>query len=683
MKKFFPFLILCLLPGVAAWTQNLSLTYPDDFADGWSQYVGQTVTFKNRFYLGGYTDNGSQYTGAALFTGMRRTPSDVATPGTPAYTEAEAASNALWDNRVQLTFADGHTFYFLLTRIGSYVDGLTATVTGERQIEVARTADVPWQPDRPTARPDLGNADLVVCASNLAAFSPFLDAFKSDNAPDTREEADLKTAKVVAALLNMDADIYAFCELQDTSATVNFIADRLNAALDTPGRYAGLDDGIKPMQIGAGRTGYVYRTDRVKPTGTLGRPDAGDYVYGRHQYVQHFEQLDNGARFALSINHFKAKTAGSDPVRVENMQNLINYLRSAPSLDDDVLVMGDLNTYSREEPLVMLADEGYTDLLAQYDPEGFSYVYQNAVGNMDHAWASASLTTQVTGAAVYQINAEESHHYKLGGDLVTTDMYGYSDHNPVLVGLKLAPETEQPCEDIDFSEPFASSLGAFTPVNVAGGNDWYCDSEWHYAVMNGHSQGGDNEDWLVSPAFDLRDKGTATLAFEHAINYADKSRLEQEHTLWVTDAYTGDPATTTWTQVDIPRYPAGSNWTFVSTRLDLPTAFAGKEAVQFAFKYLCRDGEASAWEIKNLTFQAACGGDSGLEAPAPQPICYTRGRTVHLEGLPAGAEVRMHDLLGRPLATLHADGTHAAWTAPAPGVYLLTAAGRTYRVAVE
>ena len=197
MKKSISLFIFSLLPW-AAWAQSISLTYPDDFADGWSQYVGQTVTFKNRFYLGGYTDNGSQYTGAALFTGMRRTPSDVATPGTPAYTEAEAASNALWDNRVQLTFADGHTFYFLLTRIGSYVDGLTATVTGERHIEVARTADVPWQQNRPTARPDLGNADLVVCASNLAAFSPFLDAFKSDNAPDTREEADLKTAKVAS-----------------------------------------------------------------------------------------------------------------------------------------------------------------------------------------------------------------------------------------------------------------------------------------------------------------------------------------------------------------------------------------------------------------------------------------------------------------------------------------------------
>ena len=683
MKKILFLLILCLLPGVAAWAQSVSLTYPDDFADGWSQYVGQTVTFENRFYLGGFTSADGYYTGDALLTAMRRTPSDVATPGTPAYTEAEAVSDALWDSRVQLTFGDGHLNYYLLTRVGSYVDGLTATVKGERHIEVARTDDVPWQQNRPTARPDLGDADLVVCASNLAAFSPFLDAFKSDNAPDTREEADLKTAKVVAALQTMDADIYAFCELQDTNTVVNFLADRLNEACGQPGRYAGLDDGVKPMQIGAGRTGYVYRTDRVRPVGTLGRPDASNPVYGRHQYVQQFEQTDNGARFALSINHFKAKTANSDPQRVENMQNLINYLRSAPSLDDDVLVMGDLNTYTHETPLVMLADEGYTDLLATYNPEGFSYVYQNEVGNMDHAWASASLAPQVTGAAVFQINAEESHHYKLGGDVVTDDMYGYSDHNPVLVGLRLAPEAEQACEDIDFAESFASSLGAFTPVNVAGGNDWYCDTKWHYAVMNGHSQGGDNEDWLVSPAFDLRGKGTPTLAFAHAINYADKSRLEQEHTLWVTDAYTGDPTTTQWTQVDIPDYPTGSNWTFVNTSLDLPAAFAGKENVQFAFKYLCEDGAASAWEIKNLTFQAACGGDSGLEAPAPQPICYTRGRTVHLEGLPAGAEVRLHDLLGRPLATLHADGTHAAWTAPAPGVYLLTAAGRTYRVAVE
>ena len=88
MKKSISLFIFSLLPW-AAWAQSISLTYPDDFADGWSQYVGQTVKFENRFYLGGFTSADGYYTGAVLFTGMRRTPSDVATPGTPAYTEAE------------------------------------------------------------------------------------------------------------------------------------------------------------------------------------------------------------------------------------------------------------------------------------------------------------------------------------------------------------------------------------------------------------------------------------------------------------------------------------------------------------------------------------------------------------------------------------------------------------------
>ncbi len=685
MKKFLMIICCgCLLTFMSV--AQVSVTYPDDFAEGWDKYVGKTVTFENRFYLGGFNSADGYYTDMALFTDMRREPMDVATPGTTAYDEAEAASDALWNDQVHLTFDDGSNYMYLLERIGSYVDGLTARVEGECRIRMSSYADVDWQPGRPTQRPDLGEAELVVCASNLQAFSPFLDAFKSDGAPQTQEEADLKTAKVLAALRNMDADIYAFCELQDTSTVVNFIADRLNEAYGQPGLYAAVDDGVKPAQIGAGRTGYVYRTTKVKPVGTLGRPDAGDYVYGRHQYVLQFEQLSNGGRFAFSINHFKAKSGADngDARREENMRNLINYLNTAPSLDDDVLVMGDLNAYAKEKPLLMLEDEGYTNLLAEYNPEGFSYVYQNKVGNMDHALISTSLVSQVTGAAVYQINAEESHHYKIGGEMVSDDMYGYADHNPVLVGLNLEPESERACEDIDYSETFSSSLGAFTSVNVKGGNDWYCDSQYHYALMNGYKLGGDNEDWLVSPAFDLTGKTRATLAFQHAINYADIPNLKNNHTLWVTDAYTGDPTTTTWKQVTIPDYPAGNSWSWKNANLALPSEYEGKENVVFAFKYLCEDGKASAWEIKNLTFKAACAA-SGVESVllAEKPGVFVSGRNIYMYNLSSGTQVVLYDVTGRIMASVPVTEHTVELPVYTSGMYMLTVAGHSYKIMIR
>lgn len=684
MRKFLLSFVwlFCTLLWLPAQT---TVTYPDDFVNGWDAYIGKKVTFTNRFYLGGFNtetreDGKDYYTDIALLTQMRRTPTDIAAPGTPEYTEAEASSNSLWNNQVRLFFNNG---YYYLQRIGSYVENLTATVENTGILRVEHVDDVSWKPGRPTQRPELGNAEIVVCGANLEAFSPFIDEFKSDGAPQTQEEADLKTAKVIAALRSMDADIYAFCELQDNPTVVNFIAEQLNEAYATPGLYAGLNDGLASNQIGAGRTGFVYRTTTVKPVGEMGFPDPSNYVYSRHQYVQHFEQLSNGGRFALSVNHFKAKTANSDPERVRNMTCLINYLNGAPSLDEDVLVMGDLNTYGKEEPIVMIEREGYENLLTQYNPEGFSYIYNNETGNMDHALASASLTTQVTGAAVYQLNAEESWNYKMGGALVSSDMYGYSDHNPVLVGLRLNPEPEKECENINYSETFSSSLGAFTTKNILGTKDWYCNRNG-YANMNGYSGGNNpNEDWLISPVFDLSGKGDATLSFEHTIGYcADKEVMRRNHTLHVTDHYTGDPNTTTWTQLDIPVMPAGTNAVYVKPTIQFPKEML-KENVQFAFKYLSDDKICGNWCIKNLTFKATCTGSSVNEVKEESGLrWFTANHIIYMYALPVGATVALYDVLGKCIGTHTADGTHIELTVPTNGIYIVTVAGKAYKVAV-
>lgn len=685
MKKLL-FSFVWLFCSILLLQAQTTVTYPDDFVNGWDAYIGQKVTFTNRFYLGGFNtevreDGKSYYTDMALLMQMRRTPTDIATPGTPEYAKAEAASNALWDNQVRLFFNSGNYF---LQRIGSYVDNLTATVESAGILRVNHTNDVAWQPGRPTRRPDLGNAEIVVAGANLEAFSPFIDEFKSDGAPQTQEEADLKTAKAIAALRSMDADIYAFCELQDLPTVVDFIAERLNEAYATPGLYAGLNDGLASSQIGAGRTGYVYRTTTVKPVGEMGFPDPSNYVYSRHQYVQHFEQLSNGGCFALSINHFKAKTPNSDPERVRNMNCLINYLNGTPSLDEDVLVMGDLNTYNKEEPIVMIEREGYENLLTRYNPEGFSYVYNNEVGNMDHALASASLTTQVTGAAVYQLNAEENWNYKMGGALVSSDMYGYSDHNPVLVGLRLNPEPEKECENINYSETFSSSLGAFTSKNILGTKDWYCN-KGGYANMNGFSGGNNpNEDWLISPAFDLSDKSDATLSFEHTIGYcADKEVMRRNHTLQVTDQYTGNPTTTTWTQLDIPVMPTGTNATYVTPTIQLPENML-KENVRFAFKYLSDNNICGNWCIRNLVFKANCSNsninyvrtDSGLH-------WFAADHTLYIYDLPAGATVTLYDMVGKCIATRNANDTSIKLPIPANGLYIVIVEGKVHKIMIR
>ena len=117
--------------------------------------------------------------------------------------------------------------------------------------------------------------------------------------------------------------------------------------------------------------------------------------------------------------------------------------------DADYLIIGDLNAYAMEDPVMTLQDGGYTNLLASYiGAEAYSYVYKGQAGYLDHALASPTLLSQITDATVWHINADEpivldyNTEYKTAGQIISlysVDPYRASDHDPVIIGLELKP----------------------------------------------------------------------------------------------------------------------------------------------------------------------------------------------------------------------------------------------------
>ena len=167
--------------------------------------------------------------------------------------------------------------------------------------------------------------------------------------------------------------------------------------------------------------------------------------------------------------------------------------------------------------------------------------------------------------------------------------------------------SDTPTGNVVFSETFLNgSLGDFTAYSVVGEQVWGIDTRYG-AKMSGYVEGTNypNEDWLISPAIDLSGKASATIVFEHAINFADMANLTNNHTLWVSDNYnSGDPSTATWTQVTIASYASGNSWTFSpSGDCVVPSQYL-KAGVRLAFKYMCDDTASSTWEIKNLNVYA-------------------------------------------------------------------------------
>jgi hypothetical protein len=114
--------------------------------------------------------------------------------------------------------------------------------------------------------------------------------------------------------------------------------------------------------------------------------------------------------------------------------------------DPDFLIIGDLNAYTFEDPIRTLTTSGYTNLVRQYGGlTAYSYVFSGESGYLDHALATTSLASQVTGVTEWHINPDEpvaldyNTEFKTANQVNTfydSGPYKSSDHDPVIVGLR-------------------------------------------------------------------------------------------------------------------------------------------------------------------------------------------------------------------------------------------------------
>ncbi len=491
------------------------------------------------------------------------------------------------------------------------------------------------EPALPIALPNIGEPTLVVCAQNLRNYFNYVLASKSDCSD--WECLRTKTSKIADVFCFIDADIYAMCELEANDTILKVLTDSLNGRTsDRP--YAYVVDGISDSDYSFVKSGFIYRKDKVKTVGSNNASTSQTYYKYTMRY-QMFEELATGERFTLSMNHFKAKDSSDDQgnaKRVSEATDLINKMK-AITADPDILIVGDLNCEINEEPLQLLVDAGYEEQLLRFDSASISHCYSGSE-LIDHAFANSAMAAQITGAAVYHICTSCSSGAAYNSD------YRYSDHDPYLIGLKLTSDgsEDNPCEDLVFSETFATSLGGFSSVNVSGTNNWYVDTNYHYAKMYGAAS-DNNEDWLISPAFDLSKHQVATLSFDHTANKGNAANKTTMQTLWFSADYIdGDPSTGTWTQVTIPTYPAGNSWTFVNSgNIDIPAEFLVKD-MHFAFKYVAATAsEGSCWEIKNVVLNASCSATPIEQIAAPVVDVYAADGRIY-----GTDDMRIYTVLG-------------------------------------
>jgi predicted extracellular nuclease len=300
-------------------------------------------------------------------------------------------------------------------------------------------------------------------------------------------EFERQRAKWVAAITASNAAIVSLTGIENdgygAASALQGLVDQLNAAT-APARYTllNVDEAtgtVHALGRAATKVALIYQPAVVQPTATtavLGSGAFGPFTTAhddRYRNLpalgQTFVERATGARFILVVNHFQSRLAPCDdnlaPIgpdldlgdgqancpltRAAAAEELATWLTTDPtgSAESDVLIVGNFNAYAQEPPLTSLAQGGYTNLLATITTDSrYTTVIDGVWGAVNHALASTTLLSQVTGVDIWHINADEPPilGYQSTGkserqlaELYHADALRAGANDPLLIGLTL------------------------------------------------------------------------------------------------------------------------------------------------------------------------------------------------------------------------------------------------------
>ncbi len=383
-----------------------------------------------------------------LSPGLLYSPTEVALPG------SEAISMISWNAQRKLTLKSSSSYVDAngTLRTGSKVTGLRGILTySNGTYSLSPTVQPIFEGNERTVSPgDVGSYNLKVASFNIEYYIASSTQWGKGYGADNQEAFNRQRSKVLAALKGLDADIYALCEVGEGNASVSDLVNGLNEVTSSS-NYAYVTDNNNEETTYT-KNVFIYNKTKVAPYRDI-------YIYGSgslklRQVAQAFDLKSNGERVIIAVNHLKAKSGSGSGNnadqgdgqgiynydRVIEANLVVNALNTLTSYynDPDVLVVGDMNAYSMEDPIKVYANNGLVNELQLFSPKDYSYVYRGNVGYLDHSQATSSLSKQVTGARPWHINADEPTYLEYtSSTYYSADPYRCSDHDPIVTGLSL------------------------------------------------------------------------------------------------------------------------------------------------------------------------------------------------------------------------------------------------------
>lgn len=307
--------------------------------------------------------------------------------------------------------------------------------------------------------------------------------FPTSRGADTVIEFTRQRAKIISAMVGINADIFGLMEIENdgfgAGSAIDDLVSGLNEAVGET-RYTYINAGGNSIGTDAIAVGMIYRHDKVTPQSgahvlsSANSPlnDAGVPLFNdnknRPMLTQTFRLNGSEQSLVVAVNHFKSKGSGCDSIGDPDLNdgqancNLTRtYAAQAASIwlaehypQAPVLLIGDLNAYAQEDPLSILKGADFTELFEHFDkPGAYSYVFSGESGQLDHALANSQLLSKVIDVTEWHINTDEpssldyNTEFKSDSQLVTLyniDAYRSSDHDPIIISLLLEADNIAP-----------------------------------------------------------------------------------------------------------------------------------------------------------------------------------------------------------------------------------------------
>ncbi|MEZ9345323.1 ExeM/NucH family extracellular endonuclease [Vibrio splendidus] len=365
--------------------------------------------------------------------------------------------------------------------------------------------------------PKVDAGDVRIATFNVQEFFNSLqgggesnDFLAFDATPGAQDSTqfDHQTAKLVAALTALDADIVGLMEIENNgfeeSSAISYLVTQLNADLPEAKQYnIASSEGLTTVGELATANFVIFRPSTVGLDSLQVIPmpkqeaENGEFTTQHAAVVPVFSFKDREEKLVVAVNHFADKDQicledTSDDDRQGGCENLrvsaADYLgQKLTKMEGEKVILGSLNAFNNEDAITVLTDRsgapenyeiktaektfigeeslheegvivadsyGFENVMQIVDPNSYNVVQGDENGSLDYILTSAGLKSKVIGVTHWNINASESQtldsRHELGQ--AYSDSFRAAGHDPVVLSIAFAGKPIDPVDPV-FPDP--------------------------------------------------------------------------------------------------------------------------------------------------------------------------------------------------------------------------------------